>query len=315
MNIQQIREIQALTLLDGGTPFSYFKDRYALLLLAWAVGNEGMTIAEIKKTAYAKLLNKPRLKAISAKYGDGWVTAERLLEQWPSYDEYDTYYLTLSDWGTKRKDWQGDQVSRPGGNLVLQLNFTAEHDNVFYALTDERIVYQFHGHPVSKTRNTLAWARIDLDLATGEGLIEEIQSDWIRDAANEAKWAKRTQAGEPSSHQKKWARYHKAAIHYYDHVLKSAVKTWSEAMLSAALWYLRDEVGLNTIYYHNFEWGNRLKHVKWGLPPKSLYTKLPRSFGFQETGEVPEFLLKKTTHRPTRKLLRDEPVRFYKLNV
>lgn len=315
MDIQTIREIHALTLLDGGTPFRYFKDRYALLLLAWAVGEKGLTIAEIKRTPYAKLFNKPLLKDISAKYGDGWMTAERLSEQWPSYDQYDTYYLTLANWGEERKAWRHNQISRPGGNLVLQLNFTAEHDNVFYALTNERIVYQDHYHPVSRTRNTLAWARIDLDLATGEALIEEIQSDWVRDAAAEAKWAKNAQAGEPSAHRKKWARYHKAAIHYYDNVLKSAVKTWSEAMLSAALWYLRNEVGICTIYYHTFEWGNRLKKIEWGKPPRSLYTKLPRSFGFQETADVPEFLLKKTTHRPTRRMLRNEPVRFYKLII
>lgn len=311
MDIHQIREIQELTLLDGGTPFRYFKDRYALLLLAWAVGEKGLTVAEIKQSKHAKLLNKPLLKSITATCGDGLITAERLLESWPSYDQYDTYMLNLTEWGFDDEGWNDNQISRPGGSLVLQLNFTAEHDNVFYQLADRRIVYQYDDHPVSETRNTLAWARIDLDLETNEALIEEIQTDWIRDAARQARWAKT----QPAPTQKRWARFNKAAIHYYDHVLQNAVKTWSEAMLSAALWYLRDEVGINTIYYHTFEWGNRLKHIQWGLPPKSLYTKLPRSFGFKETDEVPEFLLKKTAHRPTRRMLRNEPVRFYKLEV
>lgn len=29
-------------------------------------------------------------------------------------------------------------------------------------------------------RDTLAWSRIDFDFDTGEALIEEIQSDWVR---------------------------------------------------------------------------------------------------------------------------------------
>ena len=172
-------------------------------------------------------------------------------------------------------------------------------------------------HPVAENRNTLAWSRIDLDLETGEGLIEEIQTDWIRAVQSRAKWW--SVAKEP--YRERMRKYHDWQIDniitYYDQVLKPHVDTWSEAMLSAAVWYLRNEVGISTIYYHTFEWGNRLKNIEggWRLPPKSLYTKLPRSFGFQETDEVPEFLLKNTTHRPTRKKLRDEPVRFYKLNV
>ena len=42
------------------------------------------------------------------------------------------------------------------------------------------------GHPVLAPgerpyfRETLAWARIDLDLVSSEALVEEIQSDWVR---------------------------------------------------------------------------------------------------------------------------------------
>lgn len=41
--------------------------------------------------------------------------------------------------------------------------------------------FNYCGHPVSRQRNTLAWARLDLDLNSATALIEEIQSDWIRD--------------------------------------------------------------------------------------------------------------------------------------
>lgn len=43
----------------------------------------------------------------------------------------------------------------------------------------------YHGHPVRKDDvETLAWARIDLDFASNQALIEEIQSDWVKNAAN-----------------------------------------------------------------------------------------------------------------------------------
>ncbi len=42
--------------------------------------------------------------------------------------------------------------------------------------------FKYTGHPIHKTRNSIAWARIDLDYLTGEVLIEEIQNDWLRQA-------------------------------------------------------------------------------------------------------------------------------------
>ena len=48
----------------------------------------------------------------------------------------------------------------------------AERDDPFY----------YSGHPGRAGQNaTLAWARIDFDLGSGDALIEEIQSDRIRD--------------------------------------------------------------------------------------------------------------------------------------
>ena len=44
-------------------------------------------------------------------------------------------------------------------------------------------------HPVASGGElTLAWSRIDLDLDRGEALVEEIQSDWVRDAQSQSRW-------------------------------------------------------------------------------------------------------------------------------
>ena len=46
--------------------------------------------------------------------------------------------------------------------------------------------FEWWSHPVRQDgRHTLAWARMDVDLDAGEALIEEIQSDWIREAVSE----------------------------------------------------------------------------------------------------------------------------------
>jgi len=68
-------------------------------------------------------------------------------------------------------------------------------------------------------------------------------------------------------------------------------KLWDEALLSAALWFLKEELGVTTIWYHTFATGNKLKRIKYTPPPRSLYSKLPRRFCFTETSEHPDFML------------------------
>lgn len=319
MDMKTIREIQKATRSDERKLFPYFKNRHALLLLAWFVGGEGCSIGEIKRSRYVGLLQKPILKKIAQQYGDGRLTADRLLSFWPDFANQEVYRITLGDWGTKGK-WRWHQTSRPGGNLVIQLNFTNTHNHEYkriLRLKPKQSPFSYSGHPISDKHNTLAWARIDLDLETGEALIEEIQNDWIRDVISEMKWVEQIKPEDRKDHFK-WCDWRIEYIsQYFNQVLKPHISLWQEAMLSSAIWFLRNELGISTIYYHTFEWGNRLKGISsgWGQPPRSIYTTLPKSFGFDETAEVPEFLLKKTKHRPTRRLLRNEPVKFFKLTV
>ena len=74
-------------------------------------------------------------------------------------------------------------------------------------------------------------------------------------------------------------------------------------MLAATIWFLREEIGISRIYYHTHEYGAQLKRIRWGLPPRSLYTSLPRRFCFERTEEAPEFLVRYATRGRARRLL------------
>ena len=79
---------------------------------------------------------------------------------------------------------------------------------------------------------------------------------------------------------------------YAKNVLAPNAKVWEEAMLAAAIDFVRHELGINSIFYHSFEVGALLKNIRHTKPPRSLYTKLPKQFAFQKTLEGPEFLMR-----------------------
>lgn len=303
--------------------FHYFKDRYALLLLAYFVGQEGKSIGAIKQSPLSGLLNKPTLKEVTKRCANGRLTQSDLLSVWP--EQTLIYRLTLGEWGDrKRQRWQ--QTSRAGKNLVLQLNFSNRHNEPYYRLLKPiqperpypRHQFEFSGHPINREegQHTLAWARLDLNLADGEALIEEIQNDWIRRALviqgiiNAAK----KQGVQRQILQQRWGFSPECLQQYMDEALKPHIKVWDEVMLTAAIWYLKEEIGIGRIFYHSFESGNQLKHLKWSQPPRSLYTKLPRRFGFTETAERPQFLDRSWNHRTRKRVRRIEPT-FYLLEL
>ncbi|MFQ5566426.1 MAG: hypothetical protein ACE5EU_08695, partial [Paracoccaceae bacterium] len=183
MQRPELEEIIAC-LPRGRTLYRYFPDRQALWLLARALdgAGEGARIADLRQGARARHLGRPAVKAVIAAKGDGLLTAADLDAAWPR--RWRTYRLTLGRWGSdKRRDAAYLQTSRPGWNLVLQMNFSGEHDAPYRRYIGDHMhhPFEFFGHPVARRRgHTLAWARLDLDLATGEALIEEVQNDWLR---------------------------------------------------------------------------------------------------------------------------------------
>lgn len=280
------------------TLFHYYRDRYAVgLLRQFACGRPDSppSIAELKLSPFAQLARKPRVKDVLANLG-----GDRLDANWLALFDYDPgqipFVLTLGLWGTESgTHWRRKQISRRGFNLVLQLNFNRRHDARFNKLESAPDLFCYRGHPVSTRRNTLAWARLDFDLASGVALIEEIQSDWIR----EVNWlVERIQhkLDRGASVREKTGIWGlecsiEQSLAYCGTVLEEYRQIWAEAMLWAAILFLRDEIGIRQIYYHTVMSGRLFKHLNGSyLPPQSLYSDLPRKFCFGKTREFPVFL-------------------------
>lgn len=295
MDKKLVNEIMAC-LPRERTVFRYFKDRYALILLSHYVG-EGKAIASIRESAYAALLHKPAVKALLAYAGDGYLSRDLIENFW--LNELYHFVLTVGCWGSHDQEW--DQTSRDGYNLVLQLNFSNQHDGIYKKLVKPGYaqMLNYSGHPVLGEhdrpyhRETLAWARIDLDFESDEALIEEVQSDWVREA--KVLLMDIQSAKEGTDNLPNWWSVHgrmNHVIEYCTNILKPYQKMWSEAILAAAIDFIRSELGIGHIYFHSEKTGGRVKKIHYTQPPRSIYSKLPEKFCFQLTDEAPSFLMK-----------------------
>ena len=118
MKIDDILDIMDC-LSEGRTKFYYFKDRYALMLLSHIVG-KGMAIRDLKESRFNRLIRKPVVRKLMEVVGDG-------------------YRLTLDIWGDRDKDARFyNQTSRPGWNLVLQMNFSNRHNRSYCRMLKPR---------------------------------------------------------------------------------------------------------------------------------------------------------------------------------
>ncbi len=299
----------------GRTLFSYFKDRYALTLLSYYLSNKPQKISILKQSPFAKLLQKPVVKSALALAGQGELAPEHLATIW---NEELHFLLGLTYWGCHKYN-PYYQTSRAGYNLVLQLNFSNQHEQSYRRLVKPWYKARFNSssHPTMQHndntelfRETLAWARIDLDFTSDEALIEEIQSDWIKQVTNTF--------DRMTSHKDEEDYYYEYGldaepteiITYVDTILKPYMIVWEEAMLTATIQFIRNELGIHHIYYHTYETGCLLKHC---TPPRSLYTNIPRKFCFQETTEIPSFLY--NLHHVRKELQRLPTPRFFKLSL
>lgn len=275
------------------TLFHYYRDRYGIGLLRH-LARAPLPVAELKRSPFASLAQKPRVKEVLAKLG-GEPLSEPLLALHDHDSAQTAFVLTLGTWGSSHeRRWRYKQTSRRGYNLVLHLNFCNRHDQFHRRLKADDDVFRYWGHPHSPRRNTLAWARLDFDWHSGTALIEEIQSDWIREVAWLADAAQRRlerlkDASQPTSLLGLQCPLG-TTLDYCRHVLAQYQPIWAEAMLWAALHFLRNELGLRRIFYHTVESGRLLKHIDGTLPPQSLYTDLPRRFCFSRTDEAPAFI-------------------------
>ncbi len=193
------------------------------------------------------------------------------------------YVLSFDQWGTTGT-WEWQQISRRGGTLVVQLGFPSDHAELMrqYLGSHDRKKFEDCWHPVRQDgRPTLAWARLDLDTRAGVCLIEEVQSDWLRNADDTAS------EYEQNSPQSRSARVHRA----YARALKQRyAKVWPRVLMLSVLVVARDQFGVRDFWMHQPEPGAILKGIDGLYPPRSLYTDLPRRFGFQAVDDAPVFL-------------------------
>jgi hypothetical protein len=135
----------------------------------------------------------------------------------------------------------------------------------------------------------------------GEVLIEEIQSDWVRDVAWLRKKLDRCGSSEHVMHYCNFNTTAAQARRYLNFV-EPLLKEWSQAMLAATLYFITNELGLKQIWYHTWEVGNRLKRIDGCYrPPRSLYTTLPKQFCFEHTDQLPGMLSDKRTIKRLRR--------------
>ncbi len=297
MRIEELRTIDECLPTERRL-LRYYKDRYAAMLLAHVIG-DGMSVRELKRSAFARLLERPPIRSVLAMLGEGVLTRD-LLELGAPCESVE-YLLTFGSWGysTTRRQLSHYQTTRPGHNLVLQVNFTGRHNEIYRRLLRPREgMHPFIGraHPVAGGELlTLSWARIDLDLSTGEALIEEIQNDWIRRALARERWLReraeeerKCGAGTPNYRQRfnEWSTINS----YIEMALAPHLKVWDEITLAATIEFIRKELGIGRIFYHTHESGALLKRIRGTAPPRSIYSSLPRSFCFRECDALPEFL-------------------------
>lgn len=289
--------------------FRYYKDRYAATLLEDAL-QPRLPIRVLRQGRYGRLLDRPAIKALVATKGDGFLHHDDLLTLWQ--DEIETYGVTFATWvADTQAERRWNQTSRPGRQLVLQLNFPYLHDEQYRRLIFNASENPFviRHHPVNRRgRNTLAWARIDIDLHSGEALIEEVQNDWIRSVN---RWLDRAMRG--------YGKFRESAARenlklYAETVLAPHAAIWSEAVLSAALHVLTRLCGIGRVWYHHSDTGYEVKGMRGRQPPRSLYTDLPKSFCFELTSEAPQFILPAQPRWLRRKLERGEG-RFWRMDA
>lgn len=299
MDVKLAEEIIAC-LPQGRIKYFYFKDRYALTLLGHYC-NSGRPVGALRQSHMRRLLDKPLVRELLGSCGDGIARPEVLSSYWP--ERFHCYTLSLGLWGSERKSsWH--QTSRAGRNLVLQLNFSNEHDRLYRKLKVDADAspFGFAGHPTSKVRNTLAWSRIDLDLESDTALIEEVQNDWLREASWLFRHAKQCLAAKPGPRRRRWCETFspEQTVEYFEKAIAPHLGHWSEAMLAATVEFLLTEIGIHRIFYHSWETGCKVKNCR---PPRSVYSTLPEKFCFRRVSSGPQFLYDdKSSRRKMRKI-------------
>lgn len=315
MKLKEVEEVIACLGNERRVAY-YFKDRYCLELIEYEIkrrGTDSLRVSELNKGNLAALRQKPVIAEVIKNCRGNHVGLYDLQKAWPK--QLLCYVVTLATWGDG--DRYCDQTSRKQRNLVLRINFDGAHIAAYEKLIkpeSEKGPFEYWGHPVSRGRQkTIGWIRMDISFDTNEVLIEEIQTDWLRRSERASQNAKSVLSGRSSDFTGKLIHNSLANFddlkYYVNTLLKPYRELWPELAMDCAIRFIRDELGITNIFYHTFETGIKIKGI-WGKPPRSLYTKLPKKFGFELTDHAPEMLVQHTFARRCIKAI-NEP-RWYK---
>lgn len=288
--------------LPDDLEYFYFRDRESAWLLMQQIEGSA-SIAELRRTPFGKLLQRPLVRTCIATRGDGKLFAGDLLPAaepdssmpksgWnrPQAAGLEASYAsTWHDFRLSFDLWNGQtdrlaQVSRPGINIVIQMSFSSDHSAYLGKLhqINTREVFQFEGHPIRIDGNpTLAWSRVDIDTKHKTALIEEIQSDWLRIVRQHVRDLEKRR---PDSEELR------IYSQYLEEIEDRYARDWPRAIMLATLKILRSEFGCRSVFFHTPESGVSLKGNY--NAPKSLYTSLPGYFCFSKTDRWPPFIRK-----------------------
>ncbi len=314
-DISMIRQI-----LPQEMPFPYYPDRQSPWLLGQVMDAEA-PVSTLKQSGLSRLLSRPLLAPMIAQCGGVLrrhdVLAVAHADRAMRFDGLSpaalsglevSYQSQWMDFCLSFDCWSGEQTTRKAHNLVVQLGFPTEHAALLWKYEQRCAVgaYQSCWHPIrTEGRPTLAWCRLDVDLTSGHCLIEEVQSDWLRFVGRARQ---RLENRAPRSRELRLTSEYEQALR------RKYAKIWAEVMMLAVLMLLREEFAVRTVWMHQPGPGAKLKAITWGrMPPRSIYTKLPRSFGFEPTRETPPFLGSKQSSAARKVARNDQPV-FWRLS-
>lgn len=289
MDPKTLKEIRFVC--NDSAAITYYKDRYAIDQIS-ALGQGAIPVKEVKKH-YGRYLQKPVVKALLREAKGGLIGKQQIDNLLPA--EYQSFERRFAKWGEMpQHNWKNGyyQTSRSGYSLVLQLNFTSQHLVDYYKYIRTRRCgfgcFNHYLHPVSHSKSiTMAWSRIDVDFDTNEALIEEVQSDWFRFLAD---YANRRLHTRPDAYAGQYIQEGKSRVGLYQKTTRPYQKIWPEAMLHTTVQFIRQELGIKRIWMHSHETGRVFKEIYHDPPPISLYTKLPKAYGFKPTHHEPLFL-------------------------
>lgn len=286
MNKNQWAEVVEV-LGQEAKPYHFFPEKYAWDHLNRVTQGQPKKVNALRKEGYGWLLQKPEVKKRMAEFPDGIIDPAQGYSQYPKVSLH--VNSTLSKWGTERAGYRKDfQLSRTGYHLVLQMN-VARSLSLAYR---KKVQYRDHlpnyfTHPVSKQWDTLAWARLDFDLEGQSVLIEEVQSDMVR----EMRWIERKSQNKRYSASSEERQLGNRMKLFLDHDFWAYEQYWQECLMALVIQFIDQELGFRSAFMHQWASGCAIKGIQLHMgPPKSLYSRLPKRMGFRKTDERPDCL-------------------------